>query len=321
MERGRDREAEAVRAAVLEEYGALPGARDYVEPTAGEGEVVVEVAAAGLNPVDLARAAGTFHGGSPDPPYVVGSEGVARLDGGGFAYFNSSRGSMAERATVRSEELVELPEGLDPALAVCFGIPGLAAWLALEYRAQIAEGETALILGATGPVGLIGVQAARLLGAGRVVGAARNADRLRRAEELGADATVVLGSTDDDAAALAEACGGEGPNVVVDPLWGAPGAAAIEAAAPHARIAQIGQSAGTEATLASATIRGKGLSILGFTNFQVGVEERSAAYRRMAEHAVAGELTCDVEQVPLDEIAQAWERQAAMPHVKLAIVP
>lgn len=306
---------------MLEEFGVLPEARDVEEPAAGEGEVVVDVAAAGLNPVDLARAAGTFHGGAPDPPYVVGAEGVARLDGGGFAYFNSSRGSMAQRAAVRSDELVELPDGVDPALAVCFGIAGMAAWLALEYRAQIAEGETALILGATGPVGLIGVQAARLLGAGRVVGAARSADRLRRAEELGADATVVLGSSDDEAAALAEACGGDGPDVVVDPLWGGPGVAALEAAAPHARIVQIGQSAGTEATLASATIRGKGLSILGFTNYQVGREERSAAYRRMAGHAAAGELTCDVEQVPLAEVAQAWERQAASPHHKLAIVP
>ncbi len=270
--------------------------------------------------MDLARAKGIFHGGSPDPPYVVGSEGIARRDGVGLAYFNSSRGSMAERTAVRSEELVDLPEGLDPALAVCFGVAGLAGWLSLEYRAQLAEGETALILGATGPVGTIAVQAARLLGARRVVGAARDADRLRRVEELGADATVVLGSG-DDASALAEACGGEGPDVVVDPLWGAPGVAALEAAAPHARIAQIGQSAGVEATVASATVRGKGLSILGFTNFQVDVETRSAAYRRMAEHAAAGELTCDVEQIGLDDVARAWELQAAGPHAKLAIIP
>ena len=228
---------------------------------------------------------------------------------------------MAERAAVRSEELVDLPEGLDPALAVCFGIAGLAGWLSLEYRAHLAEGETALILGATGPVGLIAVQAARLLGAGRVVAAARNADRLRRAEELGADATVVLGSSGDDAGAMAEACGGEGPDVVVDPLWGEPGVAALQAAARHARIVQMGQSAAAEATVASATIRGKGLSILGFTNFQVDVETRAAAYRRMAEHAAAGELTCDVEKIPLDEIARAWELQASGPHSKLAITP
>lgn len=310
-----------MRAAVVPEYGGTPEVRDFDEPSPGAGEVVVEVEAAGLNPVDLTRAAGTFHGGSPDPPYVAGAEGVARLDDGRLAYFNSSRGSMAERAAVPSEELVELPEGLDPALAVCFGIAGLAGWLSLAYRARLAEGETALILGATGPVGLIAVQAARLLGAGRVVGAGRNADRLRRAEELGADATVVLGASDDDAGALAEACGGEGPDVVVDPLWGEPGVAALEAAARHARIVQIGQSAGTEATVTSATVRGKGLSILGFTNFQVAVEERAAAYGRMAAHVAAGELTCDVEAVALDDVAQAWERQASGPHTKLAIIP
>lgn len=308
-----------MRAAVLPEFGATPEPREADDPEAAEGEQVVEVAAAGLNPVDLARAQGTFHGGSPDPPYVVGAEGVARVDGG-LAYFNSSRGSMAERAAVRTEELVPLPEGLGAAQALCFGIAGLAAWLSLEHRVGVNEGETVLVLGASGTLGMVGVQAARLLGAGRVVGAARDAERLRRAEELGADATVVLGS-DDDAAALAEACGGEGPDVVVDPLWGEPGAAALEAAAPRARIAQIGQSAGVEATVASATIRGKGLSILGFTNFQVDVETRKAAYRRMAEHAAAGELTCDVEEFPLDDIAGAWERQAGGPQSKLAIIP
>ncbi len=129
-----------------------------------------------------------------------------------------------------------------------------------------------------------------------------------------------LGS-EDDGGALAEACGGEGPDVVVDPLWGEPGAAALEAAAPHARVVQIGQSAGVEAMVASATLRGKGLSVLGFSNFQVGVEDRAAAYRRMAEHAARGELTCDVEAVPLDDVAQAWERQGSGPYAKLAIIP
>jgi NADPH2:quinone reductase len=309
-----------MRAAVLSEFGATPEVREADEPEARDGEQVVEVAAAGLNPVDLARAQGTFHGGSPDPPYVVGAEGVARLEDGGLAYFNSSRGSAAERAAVRAEELVELPEGLGAAHALCFGIAGLAAWLSLEHRVGVNQGETVLVLGASGTLGTVAVQAARLLGAGRVVGAARDPERLRRAEELGADATVVLGSG-DDAAALAEACGGEGPNVVVDPLWGEPGAAALEAAAPHARIAQIGQSAGVESTIASATVRGKGLSVLGFTNFQVDVETRKAAYRQMAEHAAAGELSCDVEEFPLDDIAGAWETQAAGPHSKLAIIP
>ena len=89
----------------------------------------------------------------------------------------------------------------------------------------------------------------------------------------------------------------------------------------NARIAQIDQSAGVEATIASATVRGKGLSVLGFTNFQVDVHTRKAAYRRMAEHAAAGELTCDVEEFPLDDVAGAWESQAAGPHSKLAIIP
>ena len=69
-----------------------------------------------------------------------------------------------------------MPDGLDPALAVCLGVSGLAAWLGLEWRGRLAAGETVLVLGASGVVGQIAVQAAKLLGAGRVVAAARNPD-------------------------------------------------------------------------------------------------------------------------------------------------
>jgi len=274
-----------------------------------------------LNPVDLSRASGSFHGGAPDPPYAVGSEGVARLDGG-MAYFNSSVapfGSMAERALVAEEELVPLPEGLEAAHALCYGIAGLAAWLGLEGRAHVGKDDTVLVLGATGTVGLIAVQAAGLLGAARVVAAGRDADRLARAAELGASATVALKG--DDAERLRRACAGEGPTVVLDPLWGKPALAALEAAAPHARIVQLGQSAGARAAVPSSVIRGKALSLVGFSNFRVPRPERVAAFRRMAEHAARGELTCDYEKVPLERAAEAWERQAAGPGAKLAVVP
>ena len=87
-----------------------------------------------------------------------------------------------------------MPDGLDPALAVCLGVSGLAAWLGLEWRGRLVAGETVLILGASGVVGQIGVQAAKLLGAGRVVAAARDATGLERAAALGADAVVPLPS-------------------------------------------------------------------------------------------------------------------------------
>jgi NADPH:quinone reductase-like Zn-dependent oxidoreductase len=314
-----------MRAAVLTAYGEPPEVREFDDPPASPdaGHAVVEVLAAGLNPVDLSMASGTFYGGSPPLPSVVGREGIGRTGDGRIVYFDRSvspLGSFAERTLIELDPAYDVPEGLDPALAVAWGIAGLAAWLALEWRAELKEGETVLVLGAGGSVGQIAVQAAKLLGAGRVVAASRSAERLDRARELGADATVNPSETDDVTAAIQEAAGG-GVDVTVDPVWGEPARHAIDASNPGARHVQLGQSAGAESTLASAPIRGRMLAILGHTNFAVPVEVKRAAYTRMAEHALAGELTVDLERVPLDEAPEAWERQRGGPHRKLVIVP
>jgi NADPH:quinone reductase-like Zn-dependent oxidoreductase len=109
---------------------------------------------------------------------------------------------------------------------------------------------------------------------------------------------------------IREACGGDGPTLVVDPLWGAPVTAAVEAAAPGARVVHVGQSAGPEATLASSHIRGKRLSILGHSNFALSADERRDAYLELAEHVAAGRITLDLETFPLDRIGEAWAAQA-----------
>jgi NADPH2:quinone reductase len=296
---------------------------DFDEPKASAGEVEVDVVAAGLNPIDISMASGRFYGGAPPLPSVVGREGVARLADGRLAYFDAPVppfGSMADRAAVREESIVVLDPEIDPALAVCFGIAGLAAWLALGWRAELRAGETVLVLGASGPVGQTAVQAARLLGAGRVVAAARSAEGLERARDLGADATVRIGDHEDLAQAFRDA-GEGGIDVVVDPLWGEPAVAAINAANAGARVVQLGQSAGAEATVTSAAIRGKLLGILGHTNFLAPSEVKRAAYESMVQHAARGDLTADFDRVPLDDLPSAWERQQAGPHRKLVIVP
>ena len=87
--------------------------------------------------------------------------------------------------------------------------------------------------------------------------------------------------------------------------------AAAAAAAPGARIVHIGQSAGPEATLDSAVVRGKQLSILGHSNFALSPDERRQAYSEVAGHVVAGRITIDVETFSLDEIADAWAAQGS----------
>src|SRR5215211_3669213 len=254
-----------MRAAILREYGAPPEPGEFQDPQAAEGQEVVEVLAAGLNPVDIAIASGDFYGGRPQLPYVVGREGVGRRAGGERVYFDGPAapfGSFAQRAPIDPEGAIPLPGALDEALATCWGIAGLAAWLGLEWRAGLREGETVLVLGASGVVGQIAVQAARLLGAGRVVAAARSAETLEGAGRLGADATVRVDAVDDLAAAFAEA-GGGGVDVIVDPVWGKPAAAAVQAANRGGRLVQIGQSAGADALISSAAVRGRMLAILG----------------------------------------------------------
>ncbi len=312
-----------MRAAILTAYGQPPVLGDFDDPAPAKGQVEVEVLAAGLNPVDLVIASGTFYGGSPPLPSVVGREGVGRLPDGRRAYFDgpvAPFGSMAERTLIDPESAIPLPEGLDEAVATGLGIAGLAAWLSLEWRARVQEGETVLVLGASGVVGQVGVQAAGLLGAGRVVAAARSADGLERARELGADATVRIGEDRDLAEALRSACGG-GADVVLDPLWGEPAAAAVEAMRQGGRLVQIGQSAGERSSILSSAVRGGMLSILGHTNFAVPAEVKRAAYTRMADHAAAGELRLEVERVALEDVGEAWARQQAGPQHKLVVVP
>jgi len=118
---------------------------------------------------------------------------------------------------------------------------------------------------------------------------------------------------------LREASGGEGPTLVVDPLWGPPLAAALAAAAPGARIVHFGQSAGAEASIPSGVVRGKQLEVFGYSNFAVPTDVWHKAYRELLGHAHAGRIRLEIETYPLERIAEAWERQAAVPGAKLVV--
>src|SRR3954449_7405082 len=314
-----------MRAAILRWYGAPPDVGDFEEPQTSDGQEIVEIVAGGLNPVDIRMASGHFYGGSPPLPSVAGREGIGRREDGSLVYFDqpvTPWGSFAERTPIVSASAIPLDGEVDPGLAVSFGIAGLAAWLALEWRAQLQQGETVLVLGASGVVGQIAVQAARLLGAGRVVAAARSPEGLDRAKALGADAVVDIAAAGDDLVeALRDAAGDPGADVVVDPVWGEPAAAALDACAPRGRLVQPGESAAPLTTLASAAIRGRSLSLLGHTNFMAPPEVKRAAYERMVQHGAAGELDVQLERVPLDDVRDAWVRQQRSPHHKLVIVP
>jgi NADPH2:quinone reductase len=311
-----------MRAAVIDELGGLPGIREVAEPAGAS----VRVLAAPVNPIDLATSRGIL-ATHPELPYVPGCEAVGTTEDGRLVWVFSGglgtarNGGMAERATIGDAFVVDVPEGADPAVAAALGIAGLAGWLPFAWRAPLRGGENVLVLGATGTVGLVAVQTANLLGAARVVAAGRSPEGLARAASVGADATVRLDETDDLAASFREAFGGEGPSYVFDPLWGAPAAAAVDAAARGATIVNLGQSAGATSELVSGSVRFKSLNILGHTNFAVGGDELADHYRRLVGHVLAGDISLDVERIPLDDVAEAWRRQSEGAGAKLVLVP
>lgn len=322
-----------MKALTVHTLGEPPCLSDRPRPVAGAGEALLEVIAAPLNPVDVWIAGGRFFAGHPPLPFVPGvelvgrvetSEGIASdtlvwtsLDGLGVA----RDGGIAEWAVARDRTLVPLRGDVDPVLAAAVGTAGLAAWIPFTRTAPITRGETVLILGATGTVGRIALQVARLLGAGRIVAAGRDTTALDRLADLGADATVAIADLESLIDDLRRACDGDGPTLVLDPLWGEPAVAAVTVAAPGARLVQLGQSAGSVAPMPSAPVRGKGLTILGYTNVLLSPDELASGYGELLDHVAAGRIRVDLEVSPLTRADTAWARQAAGPRVKQVVCP
>jgi NADPH2:quinone reductase len=293
-----------MRAAQITELGTPPQAADL------QGAAGLEILAVALNPLDIAVGAGRFYGGHPPLPYVPGCEAAARTEDGRLVYLFgeghgvSKDGFLAERVAVSDRVVLELPDGTDPATAAALGIAGVAAWGATAWKAKLGPGDRVLVLGASGVVGQLATQAARLLGAETVVGASRS----------GAANTVPFERIGDE-------LGSEGFTVCIDPVWGDVLADALQYAAPRARIVHLGQSAGPEAPLKSADVRGKELTLQGHSNFVLTRDERDRCYLDLLEHVRAGRIELPLTTFPLDSVAEAWQRQAAGAHEKVVVIP
>jgi NADPH:quinone reductase-like Zn-dependent oxidoreductase len=301
-----------MRAALIVQCGRPPVVGEW-EPAAGEGTAVT-VTAAPITPLDVFCATGTSYFGSPRVPYVPGVQGVGTLADGTAVWFGTDAGmrpgdgSMAERATVPAEDVVALPAGADHRLVAALGLSAVAAWQALAGRGELRAGEQVVVLGGGGIVGQAAIQIARLLGARRVVAACRSQDARGRAERLGADAVVPLKDADDVpglAAKLRAALDGPA-DLVLDPLFGVPAAAALQTLRPGGRLVNLGGSAAPTAPFDSATLRSGSLRILGYTNNALSKAERAETVRTIAGHAAAGRLLVEYEAVPLESAPEAW---------------
>jgi len=304
-----------MKAAVVLRAGEAPVYGDFSAPQPAAGESRVTVAAAAISQVVKSRASGRHYSSSGQFPFVVGIDGVGRLDDGRRVYFvlpKAPYGSMAERAVVASAQCIGLPDELDDVTAAAIANPGMSSWAAYQERARLKAGETVLVNGATGTAGRLAVQIARHLGAKKVIATARNAEALKSVAALGADVTIPLV---ENGAALEDAFREQftaGVDVVIDYLWGQSAERLLIAAAKAGseavpiRFVQIGAVSGPEITLPSAVLRSSAIALMGSGIGSVPFDRFVNAIGELLHAAVPAGLRIEATPVPLSDVERAW---------------
>ncbi|QTE29600.1 NAD(P)H-quinone oxidoreductase [Pengzhenrongella sicca] len=263
-----------MRAVIIPEPG---GAQVLTEtslpdPVPGVGEVVVDVAAAGVNRADLLQRQGHYPAptGAPDWPGLEVSGLVSELGPGVTGWSVGDRvcallagGGYAERVAVPAGQLLPVPPGLD--LVDAAGLPEAVctAWSNLVGVGRLHAGEWALVHGGSGGVGSIAIQLAVALGA-HVATTAGGPARAARCAELGAELAIDHRST-DFARAVDDATGGRGVDVILDLLGAGALAANLGALAPEGRLVVIGLQRGARAEIDLGLLLSRRLSIAGTT--------------------------------------------------------
>ena len=193
-----------MKAAVVSSFGTAPRYEDFPSPApGGADEIVVDVLAAGLHPRVRSQADGSHYTSTGELPLVPGIDGVGRDPDGKLRYFilpDTTMGAMAEQTVVDTRRSVVLPGGTNPVTVAAAMNPAMSSWVGLRQRVAFQPGMNVLILGATGNAGQLAVQVAKLLGAGQIVAAGRDAGKLPGLTALGATETVVLDGSPDAAA-------------------------------------------------------------------------------------------------------------------------
>jgi NADPH:quinone reductase-like Zn-dependent oxidoreductase len=321
-----------MKAAIIDQPGAGPVYGDFAEPVLDDGREQVELVAAGIHPVVRSLASGRHYGSTGSWPLIPGVDAVARTADGAFVYtgyVQAPYGTLAERMAVPAGLRLVLPDGADPARIAAGVNPGLASWLPLTAR-RAAAGSlgTVVVLGATGMAGLLAVQNARILGAGRVIAAGRNPAGLDLAAGAGADVVAIGGDRPADAEALAAALDGGSPGLVLDFVWGQPAEAMFDALAGRglaedtADIAyvQIGSLAGASAAVPSVLLRSRRITISGSGAGSASVAQIIAELPGYLRLIADGKVEVPVRTFPLSRISDAWAA-AAESGQRVVVVP
>ncbi len=308
-----------MRALVCNEYGP-PDAlviEEHDDPQPGEGQVLVDVHAAGINFPDVLAIAGMYQV-KTEPPFVPGNEaaGVVSAAGPGVSQFaigdkvivNTMGGAFAEKCVADVHRCAPLPDSLNFEQGAGFSVTYGTSYHALKQSARLEPGETVLVLGAAGGVGIAAVEIAKTMGA-TVIAAASSREKLDFAASAGADQTInyVKQPLKDMAKELT---GGNGVDVVYDPVGGDLAEQALRALAWHGRYLVIGFASGeiprfpaNIALLKEASIVGVWWGTWAAKNPGLQIDNM----RELARYLEQGKLNARVtESYLLDDFAEAF---------------
>jgi len=312
-----------MKAAVLHEIGGVPHYQDFPDPVPGAGQVLVRVVAVAVENVDRAIAAGEHYAGGAmmaELPAIPCFDGIGTLPDGrlvGFGGLTAPYGALAEFTVIPEAAFAPVPDDVDPAVASV--LASAFTGMAIKSAAGFTAGESVLIQGATGVAGRLAVQVARLLGAGRIVATGRDDEALRA---LGADAVIDTRLGDDE---LAAAFAAERTDVVLDYLWGRPTEILLRSLIPDSfafpaptRVVQVGASAGDTIDLPASSLRTSGVEIYGAAKGMAA--SMAETYEQIIRWTRAGDLTFELEKVPLSDIERAW-REGAPRGRRLVVLP
>src|SRR5919202_674622 len=241
-------------------------------PSPGEGEVLIEVRAVGVNYADTMRRRNQYVV-ETTLPFVPGSEvsgivaeigpGVEDVGAGDRLVTLLGTGGYAEYAVVPARNLIPIPDGMDFDEAAAVPLQGLTAYHVLKTSGMLEEGESVLVHAAAGGVGTYAVQMAKLMGAGSIIATASTQEKLDLAKELGAD--VLINYTEEDwPEKVREATGGDGADVILEMVGGDLIQKNLECLAAFGRMVVYGSASGERGSLIPADLMLKNQVVAGF---------------------------------------------------------
>ncbi|BCL32354.1 NADPH:quinone oxidoreductase family protein [Streptomyces aurantiacus] len=307
------------------EPGEVMRLAEVERPTPGDGQVLLKVRAANINFPDALMCRGQYQV-RPPLPFTPGVEICGETDDGRRVVANPALpyGGFAEYAVADAAALLPAPESLDDAEAAALHIGYQTGWFGLHRRARLEAGETLLVHAAAGGVGSAAVQLGKAAGA-TVIGVVGGADKAAVARELGCD-VVVDRRAQDVVAAVKEATGGRGADVIYDPVGGDAYTQSTKVVAFEGRIVVVGFASGTIPSPALSHALVKNYAILGLHWGLYGTKDPKLilhCHEQLTAMAARGAIKPLVsERVPLAGAAAAVQRLAdGVTTGRVAVVP